>query len=627
MDSHKLLMDVLSGMGFADGGSVDRYGEEMLAKQPNTKGLEVLLHFLFQKYKGVKQAHKELQQLWPVEPETRRDFKEVMLNFVLQLDSVPRDLKLEAGKLFSRAAGKRLVELLNHIAWEVVMHERRLLTASTSGSCLQAFVPDVMEDQETGSMQSIFDRQIEANGAMQAEAESQVARLKGEWLQVSQVVNDSLASWQQREQDAVARTAQALQRHRGALDAAKRTPSKTVQVSRTPTRGRRLSRGRSSDAGMRDAAPNALSVGPDPEAVLRCDELWQQLHAHAWSLKGVMALLEDWQTGRPHPRPINGAALLERLSAGPGTNPSQQLDIIALFQGWRQQIEGVSSALAGVQGGSETPGRCRLLHEDHVAARQDALHRLRSQLQAVQGLSQDLQSCLPQLEAERDELRRHVNARSQATTTVQIAGQGSSIASGAVWALEGNALPDSAPGVTAAVRSMLSSPCEDICSSILQGYPGHAEATASELSERLKRAQASASPIKSQGVNDLAEDDLPEDSRIKAGIVASPTGVNLAGWDATGEICSVYSALDPRRLSYSAMTASKPAAFTATPALPVSPAPSEASLPATAKPAETSQLRAIRLAAGGNTALLKGQSLLVAELKARILKAQGQSVS
>lgn len=45
-----------------------------------------------------------------------------------------------------------------------------------------------------------------------------------------------------------------------------------------------------------------------------------------------MALLEDWQAGRPHPRPINGAALLERLSAGRGASHCQQLDIIALLQ-------------------------------------------------------------------------------------------------------------------------------------------------------------------------------------------------------------------------------------------------------------------------------------------------------
>ena len=58
MDCPELLIEVLAKLGFSDTSHIERYGVDMFSKRPNTGGLDVLLHFLFQRYKGAKQAHK-----------------------------------------------------------------------------------------------------------------------------------------------------------------------------------------------------------------------------------------------------------------------------------------------------------------------------------------------------------------------------------------------------------------------------------------------------------------------------------------------------------------------------------------------------------------------------------------
>ena len=58
MDSPELLLELLAKLGFSDSARVDRYGVEMFSKRPNTRGLEVLLHHLFEQHRGAKQAQK-----------------------------------------------------------------------------------------------------------------------------------------------------------------------------------------------------------------------------------------------------------------------------------------------------------------------------------------------------------------------------------------------------------------------------------------------------------------------------------------------------------------------------------------------------------------------------------------
>lgn len=217
MDSPELLLELLCGLGFSGGATVERYGVEMFTKRANTAGLEAVLHFVFEKHKGAKQAQKVssstrimlptlprntrsfpplvrlqapyneqlplqvLHQLWPVEPQTRKDFKDVrqlstkqgerkpcnratrvrllfscslhlsqlvaaccaqvMLGFILSLAAVPRELKLDAQKLYSRATGRRSVLFMGSLLLERLLccpdqqHSAQQPSAQTACFC------------------------------------------------------------------------------------------------------------------------------------------------------------------------------------------------------------------------------------------------------------------------------------------------------------------------------------------------------------------------------------------------------------------------------------------------------------------------------------------------------------